>query len=69
MPRPTKKSAHIVKTTVCQNNSLVSQESSSSEVKMEVQSPQFIQQSTSQSQPFVHPMFMPYMKVQRWTGL
>ena len=28
---------------------------------MEVQSPQFIQPSTNQSQPFVQPMFMPYI--------
>ena len=29
---------------------------------MEVQSPQFIQPSTSQSQPFAQPMFVPYIE-------
>ena len=60
MPRSTKNSAHIIKTSVCQDISIVSQESSNSDVEMEVQSPQFVQLSTSQPQPFVQPMFMPY---------
>ena len=62
MPRPTKNSSHVVNTSVCQENSIVLQESSSSDVEMEVQSPQFIKSSTSQSQPFVQPMFMPYIE-------
>ena len=62
MPRPTKNSACIVNTSVCQDNSVVSQESSSSDVEMEVQSQQFIQLSVSQSQPYMQPMFMPYIE-------
>ena len=62
MPRSTKKSAHVVNTKVCQDTAIISQESSSSDVEMEVKSPQFIQPSTSQSQPFVQPMFMPYIE-------
>ena len=42
------------------DNSIISQGSSSSDVEMEVQSPRFIPQSTSQPQPFVQSMFMPY---------
>ena len=62
MLRPTNKPVHVVNTNVCQENSIVSQESSSSDVEMEVQSPQFIQPSTSQPQSFVQPMFMPYIE-------
>ena len=51
MSRPTKNSACVVDTSVSQDNSIVSQESSSSDVEMEVQSTQFIQPSTGQSQP------------------
>ena len=58
MPNPTKNSAHGV----CQENSIVLQESSSSDVEMEVQSPQSLQPSTSQSHPFLQPMFMPYIE-------
>ena len=36
--------AHVVNTSICQDNSIVSQESSSSDVEMEVQSPQFMLQ-------------------------
>ena len=62
MPRWTKNSAHVVNKSVCQDTSKVSQESSSSDVEMEIQSPQFIQPSTRQPQPFVQPMFMPYIE-------
>ena len=62
MPRPTKNSAHEISTNVSQENSIVSQESSSSDQEMEVQSPQCLQPSTSQSQPFVQPMFVPYIE-------
>ena len=62
MPRPTKKSVCVVDTSVCQENSIVSQESSNSDVEMEVQSPQFLQLSAHQSQPFVPPMFMSYIE-------
>ena len=62
MPRLTKKSVCVVKTSVCQENSIVSQEYSSSYVEMEVQSPQFIQPSTGESQLFEQPRFMPYIE-------
>ena len=62
MPRPTKNSAHVANTSISQDNSIVSQESSSSDVEMEMQSPQCFQPSTSQSQPFVQPMFMPHIE-------
>ena len=62
MPRPTKNSAHVKNTSVSQENSIISQESSSSDAEMEVQSPLCFQWSTSQSQPFVQPMFMPYIE-------
>ena len=52
MLRPTRNSVNVVNTRVCEENSIVSQESSSSDAEMEVKSPQFIQPSTSQSQPF-----------------
>ena len=60
MPRSTKNSACVVNTSFCQDTLIVSQESSSSDVEMEVQSLQFIEPSTCQPQPFVQPMFMPY---------
>ena len=53
MPRSTKNSSSVVNASICQDTSIVSQESSSSDVEMEVQSTQFIQPSTSQPQPFV----------------
>ena len=62
MPRPTMNSAHVVNTRGSQEISIVSQESSSSDVEMAVQSPQCFLSSTSQSQPFVQPMFMPYIE-------
>ena len=62
MPRSTKNSACVVNTNVCQDTSIVSKESSSSDVEMEVQSPQFIQPSTNQPHPLVIPMFMPYIE-------
>ena len=62
MPRPIKNCAHVVSTNVCQDNSIAPQESSSSDVEMEVHSPQLIKPLTSQSQPFVQPMFMPYIE-------
>ena len=62
MPRSTKNSAHVVNTSVCQNTSIVSQESSSSDVEIEVQRPQFFQPFTSQPWPFEKSMCMPYIK-------
>ena len=41
---------------------MISQESSNLDVEMDVQSPQCFLLSTSQSQPFVQPMFMPYIE-------
>ena len=69
MPRPKKNSAHVVNTNVSQDNSIVSQESSTSDVEMEVQSPQFIQPSTSQSQLLCNPCLCNILKGQRWAGL
>ena len=62
MPRLTKNSAHVINTGVSQENSIVTQESSSLYQEMEVQSPQCLQPSTSQAQPFVQSMFMPYIE-------
>ena len=62
IPRPKKRSAHVANTSVFQDNPIVVQESASSDVEVDIQSPQFIQTSTSQSQPFVQPMFMPYIE-------
>ena len=42
MPRPTKNSASVINTSVCHDNSIFLQESSSSDVEREAQSPQFI---------------------------
>ena len=52
-----------------QENSIVSQESSSSGQEMEVQSPPSFQPSTRQAQPLVQPMFMPYIEGSKmdWT--
>ena len=60
MPRATTNSAHVTNTSVYQENTCVSQASSSSEQEMEVQSPSF-QPSASQVQ-FWPPMFMPYIE-------
>ena len=62
MPRLRKNSAHVVYTSISQENSLISQESSSSDQEMEVQSPQCFPPSTGQSQSFVQPIFMPYIE-------
>ena len=62
MPRLTKNSAHVANTSVSQENSIISQESSSSDVEMDVQSPQCFQTSAGQPQSFVQPMFMPYIE-------
>ena len=62
MPRATKNSAHVMDTSVNQETSMISQDSSSSDQEMEVQSPQCFPPSTSQPQSFVQPMFMPYIK-------
>ena len=62
MPRPTKDSACVANTIVSLENSMISQESSSSDAEMDVQNPQCFQPSTSQPQSFVQPMFMPYIE-------
>ena len=49
-------------TSANQDNSIVSQESSSSDGEMDVQCPQYFQPSTSQPQCFVQPMFMSYIE-------
>ena len=58
MPRATKNSAHVMDTSVNQETSMISQDSSSSDQEMEVQSPQCFPPSTSQAQSFVQPMFI-----------
>ena len=68
MPRPTKNSAHVTNTGVFQEKSIVSQESSSSDQEMEVQSPLSFQPSTSQAQPLVQHMFMPYIEGPKMDG-
>ena len=49
MPRPTKNSACVANTSVSHENSMISQESSSSDVEMDVQGPQCFQTSTGGS--------------------
>ena len=49
-------------TSVNQESSMISQDSSSSDQEVEVQSPQCFPPSTSQPQSFVQPMFMLYIK-------
>ena len=48
MPRGTKNSAHMMDTSFNQETSMMSQDSSSSDQEMEVQSPQCLPPSTSQ---------------------
>ena len=69
MPRPTKNSVSVHNTSVNEENSMVSQESSSSGVEMDVQSLQCFPPSTSQLQSFVQPMFMSYIEGSKmdWT--
>ena len=59
MPRPTKNSAHVPNRSVSKENSMVSQESSSSDAEMDVQSPQCFLPSTSKLLSFMQPKFMP----------
>ena len=67
MPTTTKNSAHVMNTSVYQENTSGSQESSSSEQQMQLQSPA-LQPSTSQEQ-FMPPIFMPYIEGSKmdWT--
>ena len=62
MPRATKNSACMMDTSVNQETSMISQDSSSSHQEMEVRSPQCFPPYTSQSQSFVHQMFMSYIE-------
>ena len=62
MPRATKNSASMMDTSFNKESSMISQDSSSSDQEMEVQSPQCFPLSTSQPQSFVQPMCMPYIK-------
>ena len=57
MPRATKNSVCVMKTSVNQETSMISQDSSSFDQEMEVQSPQCFPPSTSQPQSFVQAMF------------
>ena len=61
MPRATKNSACVMDTSVNQERSMISQDSSSFDQEMEVQTSQCFPPSTSQPQSFVQPMFMPYI--------
>ena len=69
MPKATRQSAHVTNTNELQENSNVSQDSSSEDDEVVIQSPQFIQPSTSQTQPVVQPMYMAYIEGPRmdWT--
>ena len=58
----TKNSACVMDTSANQETLLISQDSSSSDQEMELQSPQYFPSSTSQPQSFVQPMFKPYIK-------
>ena len=49
-------------TSVKQETLMMSQDSSSSDQEMEVQSPQSFPSSTGQPQFFMQPMFMPYIE-------
>ena len=62
MSRATKNSACVMDTSVNQETSMISQDSSSSDQEMEGHSPQCFPASTSQPQSFMQPMFMPYIK-------
>ena len=53
MPRGTKNSACVIDTSVNQETSMMSQDSSSSDQEMEVQNPQCFPPSTSQPQSFM----------------
>ena len=67
MTRTTKNSAHVINTSVSQENASVYQESSSPEQETEIQEPG-LQPSKSQAQ-FVPAMFMPYIEGSKmdWT--
>ena len=69
MPRATKNSAHVMDTSVKQESSMISQDYSTSDQEMEVQSQQCFPPSTRQPQSFVQPMFIPYIKEPKmyWT--
>ena len=62
MPRATKNSAHVMDTSVNQEMSMISQDSSSSDQEMEVKSLQCLPPSTNQPQSVVQPMFMAHNK-------
>ena len=69
MPKATRQFAHVTNKNELQENSNPSQDSSSEDDEVVIQSPQFIQPSTSQTQPVVQPMYMPYIEGPRmdWT--
>ena len=62
MSRATKNSTHVMDTSVNQEISMISQDSSSSDQEIEVQIPQCFPPPTCPPQSFVQPMFMPYIK-------
>ena len=69
MPRTTKNSAHVMDAIVNQATSIFSQDYSSSDQEMEVQSPQCFPPYTSQPQSFVQPCLCLILKGLRWVGL
>ena len=63
MPRPTKSSACVTNTSFFPRKfDDFTQESSSSDVEMNMKSPQYLQPSTSQPQSFVQSMFIFYIE-------
>ena len=68
MPKAMKQPVCVTNTNELQENSNPLQDSSSEDDEVVIQSPQF-QPSTSQTQPVVQPMYMPYIVGPRmdWT--
>ena len=68
MPRPTNNSAHVVNTSIFPEKSIILHDSLSS-YQMESKNSQCFPISTGQPQPFVQPMFMPYIEepMMDWT--
>ena len=62
MARATKNSANVMDTSVNQETSMISQDSSSSDQEMEVQISQCFPQSTSHHNLLYNQMFMPYIE-------
>ena len=61
MPKASRQSSCVTNTNELKENSNPSQDSSSEDDEVVIQSPQF-QPSTSRTQPVVQPMYMPYIE-------